>query len=93
MPTVQYAPPIGEGMRRHIDVDRRADIRDLLPKISAQTLVIGLTHDYVVPVGSARRLAEGIEGSRFAEIPSGHLVVFERPGELIGSLREFLLSP
>jgi pimeloyl-ACP methyl ester carboxylesterase len=90
---IENAPPIGEGMRRHIDVDRRADIRDLLPKISAPTLVIGLTHDYVVPVASARRLSEGIDGSQFTEIPSGHLVVFERPQELVAAVRGFLLGP
>lgn len=90
---IQNAPPISEGMRRHIDLDRRADIRDLLPKISAPTLVIGLTHDYVVPVASARRLHEGIADSEFTEIPSGHLVVFERPRELVEAVRRFILKP
>jgi pimeloyl-ACP methyl ester carboxylesterase len=90
---IENAPPIGEGMRRHIDLNRRADIGDLLPKITAPTLVIGLTHDFVVPVASARRLSEGIDGSRFTEIPSGHLVVFERPRELVDAVRGFLLSP
>jgi pimeloyl-ACP methyl ester carboxylesterase len=89
---IQSAPPIGEGMRRHIDVDRRVDIRDLLPKITAPTLVIGLTHDYVVPVGAVRRLHEAISGSEFAEISSGHAVVFERPQELVEAVARFLFT-
>lgn len=44
-------------------------------------------------MASARRLSEGIVGSRFAEIPSGHPVVFERPRELVEELRRFLFSP
>lgn len=84
------APPITEGMRRHIDLDGRADVRELLPKITAPTLVIGLTRDQVVPVEQARALHEAIEGSGFIEIDSGHLVVFERPDELVTAVHGFL---
>jgi pimeloyl-ACP methyl ester carboxylesterase len=86
------APPITEGMRRHIDLDGRADIRELLPKITAPTLVIGLTRDQVVPVEQARALHEAIEGSGFVEIDTGHLVVFERPDELVEIIQGFLLT-
>ena len=84
------APPITEGMRRHIDLDGRADIRELLPKITAPTLVIGLTRDQVVPVEQARALHEAIDGSGFLEIDSGHLVVFERPDEMVAAVHGFL---
>ncbi|HZU56987.1 MAG TPA: alpha/beta hydrolase [Actinocrinis sp.] len=87
---IANAPPITEGMRRHIDLDGRADLRDLLPKITAQTLVIGLTRDQVVPVEQARLVHEAIAGSRFTEIDSGHLVVFERPQELVAEVQAFL---
>jgi pimeloyl-ACP methyl ester carboxylesterase len=86
------APPITEGMRRHMDLDARADIRELLPKISCPTLTIGLTRDQVIPVEQVRRLHEAIAGSRYAEIDSGHLVVFERPEELVGTIQEFLFE-
>ncbi|MDX3233301.1 alpha/beta hydrolase [Streptomyces sp. ME19-01-6] len=86
------APPITEGMGRHIDLDGRADLRELLPKITAPTLVIGLTRDQVVPVEQARRLHEAIADSRFAEIDSGHLVVFERPQELVAAVQDFLFD-
>jgi pimeloyl-ACP methyl ester carboxylesterase len=86
------APPITPGMRQHIDLDRRADLRPLLPRITAPTLVIGLTRDQVIPVERVRQLHEAIGDSVYAEIDSGHLVVFERAEELVGLLRTFLLD-
>jgi pimeloyl-ACP methyl ester carboxylesterase len=86
------APAITPGMRRHMELDQRADLRDLLPKITAPTLVIGLTRDQVIPVEQVRRLHEAIAGSEYAEIDSGHLVVFERPEELVKTLHGFLFD-
>ncbi|MEV4170564.1 hypothetical protein [Nonomuraea sp. NPDC049709] len=51
---------------------------DLLPKITAPTLVIGNPRDYLVPVERARALP----GGEYAELDSGHVVVHERPAEL-----------
>jgi pimeloyl-ACP methyl ester carboxylesterase len=86
------APPITPGMRRHMELDLRADIRELLPKISAPTLVIGLTRDQVVPVERTRSMTGSIAGSRYAEIDSGHLVVFEQAERLVEVLRNFLFA-
>jgi len=86
------APPITEGMRRHMALDRTSDVRELLPKITAPTLVVGLTHDQVISIDHARTLREAIEGSRYAEIESGHGVVFERPDEFVRVIREFLFT-
>ena len=84
------APPITPGMRAHLELDAIADIRPMLPLIAAPTLVIGLTRDQVVPVERARLLHEGIARSQYAEIDSGHLVVFEQPGELVKLCQAFL---
>jgi pimeloyl-ACP methyl ester carboxylesterase len=89
---VEGAPPITPGMRRHIELDRHADVRDLLPKITAPTLVVGLTRDQVVPAERARLVHEAIPGSEYVEIDSGHVVVFERPQELVAAVRGFLLG-
>lgn len=80
------------GLDRQIDLDIRADIGGLLPRVSAPTLVIGLTHDQMVPVQGSRRLHEAISGSRYAEVDSGHLVLFERPDDFVGLVREFTLG-
>jgi pimeloyl-ACP methyl ester carboxylesterase len=87
---VENGPPITPGMRRHLEVDRTADLRALLPRITAPTLVIGLTRDQVVPVERARALHEAIAGSQYAEIDSGHVVVFEQPAEFLGTVQKFL---
>jgi pimeloyl-ACP methyl ester carboxylesterase len=84
------APPITPGMRLHMELDLVADVRDLLPKISAPTLVVGLTRDQVVPVERARQVHEAVPGSAYAEIDTGHLVMFERPQEFVEAVRGFL---
>ena len=40
----------------------------------------------------ARLLHEGIASSQYAEIDSGHLVVFEQPEELVKLCQAFLLG-
>lgn len=82
--------PISAGMRAHMELDLVADIRDLLPRIAAPTLVIGLTRDHVIPVERARLLHDGIAGSEYAEIDSGHMVMFEKPAEFVAVCRNFL---
>lgn len=89
---VENGPPITPGMRRHLEVDRTADLSALLPAITAPTLVVGLTRDQVVPVERVRALHEAIAGSEYAEIDSGHVVVFERPAELLDAVQKFLLA-
>jgi pimeloyl-ACP methyl ester carboxylesterase len=86
------APPLIPGMRRHLEADRVADVILLAPKITAPTLVIGLSRDQVVPVERVRELRDLIPGSGYAEIDSGHMVPFERPQELVAALQGFLLA-
>jgi pimeloyl-ACP methyl ester carboxylesterase len=89
---LEGAPPLTPGMARHLQVDRVADVTLLAPKITAPTLVIGLSRDQVVPVERVRELCDLIPGSRYAEIDSGHMVPFERPQELVAALDDFLLT-
>jgi pimeloyl-ACP methyl ester carboxylesterase len=89
---IEGMPPIGAGMRAHMELDLAADIRELLPRIAAPTLVIGLTRDQVVPVERARLLHDGIAGSQYAEIDTGHMVMFEKPEEFVAVCRTFLLG-
>lgn len=82
------SPDVG----RRIGLGLRADIREQLRRITAPTLVVGLTRDHLVPVERSRALYDAIPGSRYAEIDSGHLVTQERPEELSARVREFLLA-
>ncbi|MFI0445980.1 alpha/beta fold hydrolase [Actinomadura sp. 6N118] len=80
------------GLDRQIDLDLRVDIRDLLPRVAVPTLVVELTRDQLVPAWGPIALHEGIRDSRYTEIDSGHLVVFERPAELTELIRGFVLD-
>ncbi|MFD7299742.1 alpha/beta fold hydrolase [Streptomyces pharetrae] len=78
------------GTLRHIDLNLRADIRDLLPKIQAPTLVIGSTQDGTIPVQNARDLHTALPGSSYVEIDAGHAVIAERAEEFAKHVRDFV---
>ncbi|WP_269855287.1 alpha/beta fold hydrolase [Streptomyces sp. RPT161] len=80
-----------EGIRRQIDLDAELDISALLPDITAPTLVIGATRDQMVPVTYTRQLHKAIRGSRYEELDSGHMVIYERPDELVALIRDFIV--
>ncbi|NEY35728.1 alpha/beta fold hydrolase [Streptomyces sp. PRKS01-65] len=81
-----------DGNARRIRLGRHVDIRGLLPKISAPTLVVALTHDTLVPPYHSRHLHENIAGSSYTEIASGHAVLIEKPAEFVRVVREFVLD-
>lgn len=78
------------GVLRQIELNLRVDVRDLLPKIIAPTLVIGCTLDQMVPGQNARDLHAAIAGSTYAGIESGHVVLFEQPGEFVKLVADFI---
>ncbi|KAB2381031.1 alpha/beta fold hydrolase [Actinomadura montaniterrae] len=82
-----------EGLLRQIDLVRRLDIRELLPRITAPTLVIGATRDQTIPVENHRELFAAIAGSEYAELDTGHVAMAERPDEFAKLVRDFLGRP
>lgn len=78
------------GTLRQIELDHRVDISDRLPSITARTLVIGSSRDALIPVEHAREIHEAIVGSEYAELESGHMVVFEKTAELVDLIGHFL---
>ncbi|MEW2393322.1 alpha/beta hydrolase [Streptomyces venezuelae] len=78
------------GIGRQIALNLELDITEQLPKITAPTLVIGATHDNMIPVQHSRALHAAIKGSRYAELDAGHFAVFEKPAELAELVEEFL---
>ncbi|GAA3571528.1 alpha/beta fold hydrolase [Nonomuraea rosea] len=81
-------PP--RGTLRQIELDLRVDLRGLLPKVTAPTLVVGSTQDYLIPVEGARALHAALPGSEYAELDSGHVVLHERPAEITALIRDFV---
>lgn len=83
---------LAPGTDRQIELDMRVDLRDQVHLITTPTLVVGMSRDQTVPIEHSRELHAAISGSRYAEIDSGHAVVWERPAELIPLMRQFLFD-
>ncbi|HEY1176974.1 MAG TPA: hypothetical protein VGF17_12520, partial [Phytomonospora sp.] len=75
---------------RQFELNTRTSIEELLPRITAPTLVIGCAEDVLLPVANSRRLHAGIPGSEYAELDCGHVARVERPGEFADLVEEFL---
>ncbi|MGI5243576.1 alpha/beta fold hydrolase [Dactylosporangium sp. CA-139066] len=72
----------------------RVDLRDVLPRIGAPTLVVHRDRDRAAPIGEGRRLADGIPGARFAPVEGrSHLPYIGDAGALTRAIRRFLGLP
>lgn len=80
------------GMLRQIDLDLSLDIQKQLPQIQKPVLVIGCTHDQLVPVEQVKAFAAAISGSEYLELNSGHLAFVEKADEFAQMTREFLFK-
>jgi pimeloyl-ACP methyl ester carboxylesterase len=69
------------------------DIEDCIGDIRATTLIVGCTHDQMVPKSHSQRLFGAIDDARYTQIDAGHAVVFERPAELLRLIDTFLRNP
>ncbi|MFI0369455.1 alpha/beta fold hydrolase [Actinomadura sp. 1N219] len=78
---------------RQLDLVQRLDVRDLLPRIEAPTLVIGCTRDQTVPVENHREFVRTIPGAEYTELDTGHVAMMERPDEFTKLIRDFLDRP
>ncbi|MEU6578134.1 alpha/beta hydrolase [Streptomyces sp. NPDC046805] len=76
-----------------MELNRAIDISDLVPAIKATTLVIGCTHDQMVPKRHSKALFGSIPDARYTEIESGHAVVAERPAQLVQVIDQFIEEP
>ncbi|MFE5971218.1 alpha/beta fold hydrolase [Streptomyces sp. NPDC056460] len=83
--------PPTPGTLRHVALDLEIDIRALLPRITAPTLVVGCAQDATVPVENSRELHAAIGGSTYAEIDAGHVVFFEKEDEFVETVTDFLV--
>ena len=78
---------------RQMALNAGIDISAQAPAIRATTLVVGCTHDQMVPPEHARLLFAAIDDARYTQIDAGHAVVFERPSELLCQIGRFLDAP
>lgn len=67
------------------------DLTPQLRSIANPTLIIVGAVDHTTPPAIARKLATGIPGARYAEIPDcGHCPQIQKPLELVALIDEFL---
>lgn len=81
------------GRIRQLELLVRVDLRDLVGKVQAPTLVIASNPDAAVPTEHSRQLHAGIAGSEYREFDSGHMVLFEKPAQVVKLVDEFIQKP
>lgn len=75
----------------HFDLVCRVDVHGDLPKITVPTLVVAPASDRMVLPASTRRMAHGISGAEYAELPgAGHLMNPADRADWLGLVRVFL---
>jgi pimeloyl-ACP methyl ester carboxylesterase len=79
-----------EGMISLLKLINRVDLSEEVGKIKCPALILGMTHDTLVPVQYAKEFCAAIPGARYVEIDSGHAAATENPQELLKSIEEFL---
>ncbi|MGW4243513.1 alpha/beta fold hydrolase [Nocardia sp. NPDC004722] len=72
-----------------IAADRSADIRDLLPRITARTLVLGSAYDQVVPIAEQREVADAIPAAEYLEFEAGHALPLEDGAGFVKAIAAF----
>ncbi|MBY4707179.1 MULTISPECIES: alpha/beta fold hydrolase [Ralstonia] len=77
---------------RRIDLGSRIDIRDAARTITAPTLIIRGSHDYLIPPYQTALLRTLINNSQDVEVDSGHAVFLEKGDEVVAIIREFLFA-
>lgn len=68
----------------------RPDRTHVLRQLRCPVLILHSSDDLIVPAGSARELAESLEGSEYVEIVgAGHAAAIEVPGKVAEALSNF----
>ena len=76
--------------RRIIEAAISIDVRHLLPKIAAPTLVVHHRDDRVVPIDCGQEVAAGIKGARFLSFPGAHIASVEEWQSAFSAIIEFV---
>jgi len=80
-----------EGLARQIEVNLTLDILGRVHSITRPTLVVGCTHDCIVPAKHSQMLAATIPGAEYTELATGHLAALEQPDAFASVIESFLM--
>ena len=81
---------LAPGTDRQTEVDLSVDLRPLLGRVAAPTLVLASAHDRIVDAAQQRALVAGIPDTRYAEIDAGHGAPGEDPAGFAAAIAAFL---
>jgi 3-oxoadipate enol-lactonase len=87
---IDFGMPPGISRLAHTNLS--VEIRDHLAAVTAPALVVGCTHDAMVPVDEVREFAAALPAAQFRELDSGHLVIYEKADELTQLIVDFVAS-
>jgi pimeloyl-ACP methyl ester carboxylesterase len=76
------ASAVQPGSDAHLELDLRVDIEADLSAISSPCLVLGGRDDRWVDISKSRHIASVVRGAQLVELPAGHLVIGELPGDI-----------
>lgn len=88
----RFVKPSSDATKQR-DMNDQLDISEILPAITAETLIIACREDRMIPLTQAKLLFALIEGSRYTEIHSGHAVHIEAPVAVIQLINQFSQHP
>jgi len=76
------AVTVQPGSDAHLELDLRVDIEADLDRVQCPCLILGARFDRWVDFSKSEYLASRITGARLVELPAGHLVISELPGDI-----------
>ncbi|MFH7335931.1 alpha/beta fold hydrolase [Streptomyces sp. KHY 26] len=79
-----------DGFARQAQADAAFDLTELLPRVTAPTLIISSADDRVVPPHHQHEMADRIPRARLVRVPGGHALPAENPALLTARLGEHL---
>lgn len=82
-----------KGRIRQLELLIQVNIRDIVGNVTAQTMVVGCNPDAAVPTHHSVDLHNSIPSSTYVEMDSGHMVLFEKPAEMIELINSFVHKP
>jgi len=82
-----------EGYLAACEAIRDMDLRELLTKIAAPTLIIAGKHDLSTPMEGAEFIHAGIAGSALTVLATAHIANIEQPEIYAHTVSEFLAQP
>ncbi len=87
----EHGEPDRRALAAGLEILRRADLREVLPRLAVPTLVMAGEHDRLTPAQAGRELASRLPAARFQLVErSGHAPFLSHPDRVLAEVRAFL---